>query len=193
MWSEGDVVLRREVLNDGRSWAEMPVIVVRDEPELLATYIAENAPLRFPAGAWPTPNGLHPWHGKERWHGHGVLTLQRPEEAHAIWVFWSGPERAFHGWYVNVQEPFERRSRGYDTQDLELDIWIPREGRWQWKDDELLEQRFVDGRFTAEQVARARREGLRVAAELDAGRRWWDEAWASWVPDPAWPTPSFDV
>ena len=31
-WRTGDVVLRREVLNDGRSWMEVPVIVVRDEP-----------------------------------------------------------------------------------------------------------------------------------------------------------------
>ena len=27
MWSEGEVVLRREVLNDGRCWAEFPVVV----------------------------------------------------------------------------------------------------------------------------------------------------------------------
>ena len=45
------------------------------------------------------------------------------------WVFWHGPERAFHGWYLNLQEPFRRTPQGYDTQDLELDIWVPAEGR----------------------------------------------------------------
>jgi hypothetical protein len=59
-WSTGEVVLRREVLNDGRSWMEVPAIVVRDEPDLLATYIATGAPFRFPEGAWPSANGLHP-------------------------------------------------------------------------------------------------------------------------------------
>lgn len=190
-WSEGEVILRREVLNDGRCWAEWPVIVVLDEPELLATYIATDTPFRIPTGAWPTSTGLHPWHGKDRWEGHGVLMLQRPNEAHAVWVFWQGTNRAFWGWYVNVQEPFRRTPFGYDTQDLELDIWVPADGPWKWKDEELLEQRVEEGRYTREQVAAIRDEGHRVAAELDAGRRWWDDEWASWEPNVAWPTPTF--
>ena len=108
MWTEGQVVIRREVLNDGRVWLEVPVIVVRDDEELLATFIAEGAPFRFPAGTWPAPRGRHPWHGKERWHGHGVLMLQRPGEAHAVWLFWRGRARTFAGWYINIQEPFRR-------------------------------------------------------------------------------------
>jgi hypothetical protein len=184
-------VVRREVLNDGRSWLEAPVIVVRDEPGLLATYLAEGAPFRFPRGPWPTANGLHPWHGKERWHGHGTLMLQRPGEMHAVWHFWDGPARRFAGWYVNLQEPFRRTPQGYDTQDLELDIWIPADGPWRWKDVEALEQRVREGRYTAAQVESVRAEGRRIACELDAGRRWWDGRWAAWQPDPDWPTPSF--
>jgi hypothetical protein len=190
-WRAGEVILRREVLNDGRAWLEAPVIVARDEPDLLASYIAEGAPFRFPPGPWPTTNGLHPWHGKQRWQGHGLLMLQRPGEMHAVWLFWRGRERRFAGWYVNFQEPFRRTELGYDTQDLELDIWIPAGRTWRWKDDELLEERVREGRFTAEQVAAIRGEGARVAAELDAGRRWWDDGWAEWSPDPAWPTPAF--
>lgn len=189
-WSTGEVILRREVLRDRRSWLEVPVIVVRDEPGLLVTFIAERAPFRFPPGRWPTPDGLHPWHAKERWQGHGVLMLQQPDEMHAIWHFWDGPERRFAGWYVNFQEPFRRTPHGYDTQDLELDIWIPAGGEWRWKDAEVLDQRVREGRFTAGQVAAVRAEGRRVAAELDAGRRWWDEEWARWSPDPAWPAPT---
>ena len=191
MWTEGQVVIRREVLNDGRAWLEVPVIVVRDTDELFATFIAQDAPFRFPPGPWPAPQGHHPWHGKERWHGHGVLMLQRPGEAHAIWLFWRGPRRTFAGWYVNIQEPFRRTVDGYDTQDLELDIWISLDRPWEWKDEELLAQRVREGRFTDEQVAEIRAEGERIARELDAGRRWWDETWADWVPDPRWPTPSF--
>jgi uncharacterized protein DUF402 len=136
-WSPGDVVVRREVLNDGSAWAEIAVIVVEDSPELLVTYIPAGAPIRFP----PTPHGPHPWLGKERWHGHGTLMLQRPDDWYAVWVFWSGPEREFRGWYLNLQEPFRRTEHGYDTQDLELDIWLPREGGYELKDDEQLEQR----------------------------------------------------
>jgi hypothetical protein len=190
-WHPGQVIVRREVLNDGRVWQEVPVIVVDDTPELLATYIAEGAPLRFPSGKWPTADGLHPWHGKRRWHGHGVLMLQRPSDAHAIWVFWSGAKRDFRGWYINLQQPFRRTAIGYDTQDLELDIWVPVDGPWEFKDDEVLEQLVLEGRYTPEQVAATRAEAERIADELNARRRWWSDEWAEWRPDPDWPTPDF--
>ena len=190
-WVPEQVIIRREVLNDGRPWLEVPVIVVEDGPELLATYIPEGAPFRFPAGDWPSPDGRHPWHGKERWLGHGVLMLQRPGDSYAIWVFWHGPTRAFRGWYVNLQEPFRRTAIGYDTQDLELDIWVPVDGGWVLKDDHVMEERIREGRFTPSQVAATRAEAERITDELDAGRRWWADSWAEWRPDPAWPTPSF--
>jgi hypothetical protein len=186
MWSEGDVVVRREVLNDGRCWLAVPVVVVQDNEELLATYIASGAPFTFFPGPWPGETGLHPWHGKREWEGNGVLMLQRPGETYAIWIFWHGAERAFRGWYVNFQEPFRRTADGYDTQDLELDIWAPVDGPWEWKDDEVLEQRVDEGRFTPEQVAAVRVEGWRVADLLDAGERWWDDAWAGWRPPAGW-------
>ena len=182
MWSEGEVILRREVRNDGWAWLEVPVVVVRDEPDLLASYLPEGARFTFPPGREP-----HPWAGRGAWEGHGVLMLQRPGEAHAIWVFWDGPEREFAGWYVNFQEPFRRTDQGYDTQDLELDIWIPEGGEcWHWKDAEKLDERIREGRYTREQVEQTLAEGRRVAAELDAGRRWWDPRWALFEPDPAW-------
>jgi predicted RNA-binding protein associated with RNAse of E/G family len=126
---------------------------------------------------------MHPWSSRRAWEGHGVLMLQRPRDAYAVWVFWHGAERAFHGWYINLQEPFRRRREGYDTQDLELDIWIPAGGTWQLKDDELLSLRVQEGRFTQDQARAIREEGARITAELDAGRRWWDTRWAEWSPD----------
>jgi Protein of unknown function (DUF402) len=185
-WQPGEAVVRQEVLNDGRVWLRFPVLVVRDDPGLLATYVPEGTPFEFPEGSWPTSNGRHPWHGRERWKGHGLLMLQRPGDAYAIWLFWHGPEREFRGWYVNLQEPFRRNAQGYDTQDLELDIWVPLGARWEWKDDELLDERVREGRFTAVQAAEIRAEGARIAADLDAGRRWWSDDWASWTPDHAW-------
>jgi hypothetical protein len=178
MWSEGDVILRREVRNDGWAWAQMRVRVVRDEPGLLVTYLAEGTSFEFPPGP-----EVHPWAGRGVWTGHGVLMLQRPEEMHAIWVFWEGPKRDFAGWYVNLQEPFRRTAEGYDTQDLELDIWIPAGGTWELKDSELLDARVQEGRFTQDQARAIRAEGDRITAALDAGRRWWDERWAEWSPD----------
>jgi len=188
-WREGDVVVRREVWR-GRPWAAIPVIVVRDDPDLLAAYIAEGAPLGF-AQADGFPGGAHPWSGKDAWRGHGTLMLQRPDDAHAVWVFWRGAERSFAGWYVNLQAPARRWDGGYDTLDHELDLWVPAGGEgWEWKDRERLADRVTDGRFTEDEAAAIREEGDRVATELDAGRHWWDDAWAAWAPDPAWPAPT---
>ena len=177
MWSAGDVILRREVRDDGWAWMQTRVLVVRDEPGLLVTYLAEGTPFTFVPGP-----EVHPWADREAWQGHGVLQLQRPGEMHAVWVFWSGPDRTFSHWYVNLQKPFRRTAEGFDTQDLELDVIVWPDGRWELKDDELLDQRVREGRFTQDQARAIRAEAARVTAELDAGRRWWDDSWAEWRP-----------
>lgn len=155
-------MIRREILNDGRCWCEIDVELAHEDDGLLVTAIASGAPIRYPLG-------FHPWYPKPAWEGDGVLMLHRPGDWYSVWRF---P----HGWYVNFQEPYRRWVGGYDTQDLELDIWVPDDGPWQWKDRELLEQRVREGRFTPEQAAHTRAEAARVAADLDAGRRWWDQS-----------------
>lgn len=185
-WRPGDVIVRREVWR-GQPWAGLAMTVVRDEPDVLALYLAEGTGFAFPDGDWP--GGGHPWHGRGAWTGHGVLHLQRPGDAYAIFVFWEGLERRFAGWYVNFQDPFRRTAIGVDTFDHELDIWIADDGSWRWKDEDLLEQSVETGRFTREQVTAIRAEGQRFASDLDAGRRWWSDEWKSWKPDPAWPVP----
>jgi uncharacterized protein DUF402 len=186
-WRPGDVIVRREVLR-GRPWAAIPVIVVRDDPSLLAVFLPEGAPFAFADGEWP--GGLHPWHGRSAWKGHGLLMLQRPGDAYAVWAFWEGAERSFNCWYLNLQTPFRRTEIGIDTLDHELDLWSPNGHAWHWKDDELLDQRVQEGRFTPEEAARIRGEARRLEAELEEKGPWWDEGWASWEPDPAWPRPT---
>ena len=186
-WQHGDVIVHREVWR-GTPWLASPVVVVEDGPGLLATYIPEEMPLAFPPSADGRP---HPWAGKERWTGHGVLVLRRPGEAYSVWHFWDGPERRFAGWYLNLEEPFRRTAVGYDTQDLELDLWLPVGGAWRFKDEEQLDQRVREGRYTEAQVAGARRIGGELGAMLDRGERWWDERWASFAPEPGWRAPAF--
>jgi hypothetical protein len=186
-WQHGDVIVHREVWR-GTPWLASPVVVVEDGPGLLATYVPEEMPLAFPPSADGRP---HPWAGKERWTGHGVLVLRRPGEAYSVWHFWDGPERRFAGWYLNLEEPFRRTAVGYDTQDLELDLWLPVGGAWRFKDEEQLEVRVREGRYTEAQVAGARRIGGELGAMLDRGERWWDERWASFAPEPGWRAPAF--
>ena len=112
--------------------------------------------------------------------------LQRPGEAYAIWHFWFGDERAFRGWYVNFQEPFRRTPQGYDTQDLELDIWAPLDGPWEWKDDDVLEERVVGGPVhrRADRSGPGRRAPRRRAARR--GRALVGRRVGVWLPDDGW-------
>lgn len=202
-WQPGEVIVRREVLGLGafaapdpappwwgRAWQAIPVVVVEDEPDEPVTYIPPGAKLGFADGRWPTPDGLHPWHGRTHWQGHGCLMVQRTDESHAVWHFWTGPERTFACWYINLQAAFVRTSIGYDTQDHELDIVVSPDGSWVFKDLEVLDERVEEGRFTAELVASVRDLGDRLGAELTDGKQWWDRRWAAWEPDPSWDRPS---
>lgn len=178
--------MRRDV------WRGRPTVgwggnVVRDDDELLVLHMPEGSPLAFAPDFF---GGPHPWAGRDRWHGHGVLQLQRPGEMHALWVFSEGAERALSAWYVNLQEPFRRTPIGFDTQDLELDVVVRPDGSWELKDDEELDPWVERGRWTAAEVAEIRAEGARLTAELEAGRRWWSDEWAAWEPDPSWPVPT---
>lgn len=196
----GDVIVRREVLGLGlerfapapppwwlgRVWEAVPVHVVEDTDEHLVTYIAEGAELGFVDGRWPTPDGLHPWHGREAWTGHGCLMVQRPGDPFAVWHFWQGPDREFLCWYLNLQADFARTSIGYDTQDFELDIVVFPDGTHVVKDLELLDERVDEGRWSADAADWIRSVGDALVARLDAGERWWDERWSRWEPPADW-------
>lgn len=188
-WRCGDVVTRREISWD-RPCLAVAVRVVEDSDDLLATYIQEGAPFAYEDEVtWPTPTGRHPWWPRPRWVGHGMLMLQRPGDAYAVWHFWSGPDRAFHCWYLNVQEPFRRTTIGYDTQDLELDVVMLGDLTWSLKDEEQLDEHVRTGRHSAATVERVRELGKEITAMLDARDFWWDLDLRHWRPPPSWAPP----
>jgi hypothetical protein len=184
----GETVIRREILR-GEVWFAEPMVCVADTNEVIATYTPPGARFGFPAtGEFPA--GRHPWQmaGKTQWQGHGKLHLMFPDVDHAVFVFWSGPDRDFAGWYFNLQDAPRRTSMGFDTLDHELDLWWPAgQERWEWKDlDKLTET--GDVRYPG-RVDAILAEGVRIAALLDDGNRWWDQAWARWCPEPGWDVP----
>jgi protein associated with RNAse G/E len=93
------------------------------------------------------------------------------------------------GWYFNLARPFVRTERGIDTLDHQLDVWLEPDGSWMLKDDELLEGEIESGRWTPAEVAAIRAEGAQITADLEAGRRWWSDRWATWRPDQGWAVP----
>lgn len=181
MWSSGQWIVRREVWR-GRPWIGMPVLVVDDNDELLVTYLAEGSPFAFPEGEWP--GGGHPWRGRRRWTGHGMLMLQRPGDAYAVFHFWEGPRCTFAGWYLNFQSRPTRTHVGFDTLDHEIDIWWPAGGTWRWKDVDALQERVHDGRFTQDEANAIKVGAEQVARGLSREGRWWGDEWIEWRPPP---------
>jgi hypothetical protein len=186
MREPGEPIVRREVWR-GEPKVGWGGIVVEHSPSLLALYMPGGSPLAYAEDFFGEP---HPWSSRSHWEGHGVLQLQRPGDIHAVWVFWHGEAREFRGWYVNLQEPFRPTERGFDTQDLELDIVVELDGSWAYKDDEKLEAWVARGRWTESEIAAIRREGAAIATDLDTGSRWWSDDWATWEPDPSWELPA---
>jgi Protein of unknown function (DUF402) len=197
-WQPGDVVVRREVLGLwpvptpdepaawwGEPWMALPVRVIEDSADRLVTYVASGAPFGFRDGPWPTPDRRHPWHDRAAWVGHECLMIQRPGDDHAVWHFWTGEDRTFSCWYINLQTAFVPTPIGFDTMDLELDLVVFPTGDYLVKDLDVLPERVAEGRLTQTVVDHALALGDRLTAELDAGRWWWDTAWAEWRPDPS--------
>jgi hypothetical protein len=200
-WEPGQVIVRREVLGlvpegvehpdprppwYGRAWLGVPVHVVEDTDEQLVTFLGPGAELATTRADWPTEDGLHPWHHKGTWVGHGTLMVQRHDEHHAVWHFWDGPERRFTCWYLNLQTAPSRTEIGYDTQDHELDLVALPDGSHVVKDLELMPIRVAEGRFTQAFVDRILADGEGLRTRLETGERWWDERWTTWAPDPSW-------
>ena len=198
-WNHGDLIVKRERLGlqpaqvatpqpAAGIWFGLPVYVVEDTADQLVTYIAPGAEFGFAAGDWPTEDGKHPYHGRGSWDGAGCLMVQRTVDHHAIWHFWND-DRELSVWYVNLQTAFERTPVGFDTQDLDLDIIVFPDSSHLLKDDEVMEQRIHEGRYSAELVDWVRAYGARFTERLDREGVFWDQAWADWEPPEQWRNP----
>ena len=134
------------------AWLAVPAYVVADG-EHLVSYIATGAEFGFPTGNRPTPGGRHPRAGRRRWSEHRCLMTQPVDERYAVWHFWDGPVRTFRCWNLNIETAFVRTELGYDAQDIELDIVVAPDGSYVVKDDDVMDDRISDSRFSAETVA----------------------------------------
>jgi hypothetical protein len=184
-FSPGDVIVRREILDD-REWIVYPVQVVADEPDVLAVYLHQGTPLSFGDGHFRW--GVHPWAAFDPyWKSEGVLQLQRPGDWYSVWGRREGGR--FAGWYVNFQQPPRRTERGFDTLDLELDLLIPADGSPpRWKDVDDFQARLAAGTFEPGQAEAVQRAATEVYKTAERGGGWW-EAWRDWRTRDEWTVP----
>lgn len=114
-----------------------------------------------------------------------VLQLQRPGDPYGAWAFWTGPERAFACWYLNIHE-WSRGDGWCAIRDLELDVLVHADGSVRVKDDEYVDVRVAEGRLPPADAAFAREVGAGLVRMVAAGEAWWDTVWESWSPPAGW-------
>jgi hypothetical protein len=175
-FAPGAEIVMREVLH-GAEWASWNERVLGDggDDGVLATVQPSGTALSFPPH--PVP---HPWGHLDAWQGTTVLKLRRVGDWYAVWKFFDAEGR-FLQWYVNFETPYVRADDGIEVNDLQLDIVIPPEEPWRWKDVQDLAPALASGRITQDELLAVLAAGAHVAELLDRGDRWW-APWDDWSP-----------
>jgi predicted RNA-binding protein associated with RNAse of E/G family len=99
---------------------------------------------------------------------------------------WLESSERFHGWYVNLEQPWVRTTLGFDSRDDVLDVAVADDlGACRLKDEDELKFAVEVGKLTAAE-ARSIRSTATSAVEDIAHRRWPfdDRAWLAFRPDP---------
>lgn len=95
----------------------------------------------------------------------------------------------FLGWYVNFETPVESWRGGLQAKDLVLDLQIPPDGRWHWKDRDSFDIAVSDGLLPGDLLPTLEREARAVLEMRDRQAGPFEPRWHDGVPDPAWKTP----
>jgi Protein of unknown function (DUF402) len=199
-WSPGETIVLQEVWRD-RVWAARPMVVVRDEGDLLVLWFPKGTRWKAPTTPpdWPRePNrGVRlatcaargEWALRDLLWEVDTLSLTRAGDWHSVWVSW--PEDGSDwGWYINLQRPFRRSPIGLETMDLALDVLIDLDRSWRWKDEDELEAFVARGAFDEELAERVRDEGEQVVQRALRNEPPFSEPWREeWRPDPSWRRP----
>jgi hypothetical protein len=189
-WSPGDCIVVREVWH-GRVFEARPALVVRDEPEHTMLLVPGGVACGVPVGEDGAELRLpdRPWHLEVRERGpNPILSFAWPGTPYAV-LRWT-TEQGTPMWYVNLQDPLERTTIGFDTTDHALDVIVGLDGTWAWKDEDELAEAVEDGLFTADEVATFRADGERALARILDREPPFDRDWSAWRPDPGWREPT---
>jgi predicted RNA-binding protein associated with RNAse of E/G family len=191
-FGRGETILLREV-HEGRIWTARPGIVVDDRPNLLAVHIPVGTLWKVPAAdrADMLVRRKNGWTLTDHeWRRGQMLWLMSPGVAHAVHLWWHGPDWQFGGWYVNLQDPIRRTQLGVDFLDQHLDVVIDPDFSWRWKDEDELADAVEIGLLSRQQADAIRAEGERAIHCMQAGASPFREGWEEWRPDPSWPIPT---
>ncbi len=176
----------------------LPLVVVRDDAELIVAYLPSGATGWRRAGERAGPRGrqLVRWDGRYEpriWSRTNVLMLYRPGDEHSVWVAWDATTWRHAWWYVNLEEAWRRTAIGFDTRDEELDLWMEPDLREvHVKDEDELDFAVQQGRFSSAQADSIRERARHLAGAIARRELPFCDPWPDWRPDPRWSAPVLD-
>jgi hypothetical protein len=202
-FAAGREVLYRDYRGDGQLVLLIPQRVVSDDDRGLLTWRPVGTKWLFRRTADGRDRRQIPFGQRHTvdwvlapsvWTGLHVLHLFRPGRAHSVWWMFNA-DFTLNRWYVNLEAPpavwDDGDVAGIDTFDHALDMVVPPDRAWRWKDEHEYRERVGHPAYwTAEQAAEIRAEGERVARDAETGLFPFDGTWCGFRPDPAWPAPS---
>lgn len=200
-WKPGTQILQHEMWGEGIGLVR-PITVVEDSPERLAMYshpmstyasrgIQNRLTIPLSKRVDMFMELLDPGVGKfvkKVWSNHHVLILTPFDSLDSTYLFWTA-DWQLSFWYINLQAPLRRSSRGVQTHDYTLDIVVQPDMSWSWKDVDEFEELIKRGFFTDEQVTSIRADADRMVRTIESAGSPFSEGWENWRPDPAWPVP----
>lgn len=169
--------------------------VVRDDDDVTVVYLRPGTVFKMAVGTTRPAQerdaiGFDGRHYDAVWRAMDALILYRPGDAHSVWRYQRADTQILKMWYVNLEDPWTRTTRGFDSRDHLLDVIVaPDLSSWSWKDEDEMEREVAAGRLSAAEVAAYRAEGERAARRITRREPPFDQDWAAWRPDPAWPVP----
>jgi hypothetical protein len=189
-WNTGDTVILRNIArSDGSVTTAVPAIVICDERDLLAVYIAKGTPFKnnwvvLPAQRVVSVEAIVP--SAQRQHRdlvwwHDSIRLYLPGYSYSIWLNFD-ESGEFASYYCNLEAPFIRTELGIDTRDFALDIIAKPDGQWWWKDEEEFKRRLETGLDAATHKARVRAAGRDFIRRLESGDWPFNCGWEQWQP-----------
>jgi hypothetical protein len=201
-WSEGDHCVFRGIVNH-QVWSARSVIVVKDQPDETVLLLIPGADCVFPEGYWrwkknkDYSQGTRWQEAKQEnivyiefaWQTNRILIFLEPGKYYACFMFWDHASGQFNGYYINYQLPYVRSHCGFDTLDLDLDIVIDPQYRWEWKDEDHYQEGIRQGGIKSEWVAAIEESHAEVLSRIARRSYPLDGSWLDWQPDEEWGLP----
>ena len=156
----------------------MATLVVEDTPELTVLWFPQG--FHYAMGDDLFGNWTH----QPRVGRRPQLRVTRRGDPYSVFLFQHEDGR-LRGWYVNLERPQRRTSRGFDYEDELLDVWVAVGAEPELLDEDELDEAVVRGFVTAERAGEIRTNAERVLADPP-----WPTGWEEWQPEPGWEIPT---